>query len=145
MKRNWLRIALVLAVTAAVLLWSGIGLYSSGSAVADLKAELESIYGPEYTGKAVEDGTEDMVFEVEPKSWMLTNWNLRSLLGLDYQYECRVVVTSHTADAEASVRTVTYQAVDPMGTAAMGERAHLIPESRVEAVEIMAVTVVEGR
>ena len=145
MKRNWIGIVLVLAGIVAGLLLAGIGPYSSGSAVADLKEELETVFGPEYTGKPVENGAEDMVFEVEPKSFLLTNWNLCQALGLDYKYECRAVFTTHTGQGETSVRTVTYQAVDPMGKAAAAERAHLIPESREEAVEIMAVTAGEGR
>ena len=133
MKRKWI---FVLAVLAAALLLAGVGPYSSGSAVADLKTELETVFGPEYTGKAVEDGTEDMVFEIQPKSFLLTNWNLRNALGLDYKYECRVVITTYAGEAQASVRRVIYHAVDPMGKEAMTQRAHLLLDSREEAVEI---------
>ena len=124
---------LLLALVAAVwmLLWLGIGPYSSGSAVADLKAELESIHGAEYTEKPVEGGTEDMVFVVEPKTWFLTNWKLRNALNLDYQYECQVIFTTHTGEG-TTTRSITYQAVDPMGEESMTQRAHLDLDSRTE-------------
>ena len=140
MKHKWLKMALVLCVAATLLLCLGIGPYSSGAAVSDLKAELESIYGPEYTGKAVEGGTGDMVFEVEGKSWFLTDWNLRNALGLDYKYECRVTFTTHSRELGDSVTTVTYQAVDPMGRENTVIRAHLLPDSREDAVVAIAIT-----
>lgn len=132
MKRKNLVWLLALLAAVFVLLWSGVGPYASDSAVLDLKAELESIHGPEYTGKAVENGTEDMEFEVVPKTWLLTNWNLRNTLGLDYEYECRVVFTTHTADNKTILQTITYHAVDPMGKENMTERAHLILDTRTE-------------
>jgi len=64
-------IALFLLTTAVS--WMGIGFAPSGSAVLDLKAELETIYGIEYIGKETENGTQDMVFEVVPKPFFLTN------------------------------------------------------------------------
>lgn len=132
MKKTWIALLLVLCMAAAFLHWLGIGFYSSSSAVLDLKAELETIYGCEYTGKAIENGTEDMVFMIEPKSWFLTNWNLRDALGVDYRYECRVIFTTHTEEGAKTIRTVTYQAFDPMGPANRGVRAHLDPGSRIE-------------
>lgn len=78
MKRKFVASFAVLALVVSVLCGAGIGLYSSGSAVHDLKTELQAIYGTEYTGKAAQNGTEDMVFVVEPKTWFLTNWNLRN-------------------------------------------------------------------
>ena len=140
--KKWTIIFLILA---AVLVLAGIGPYSGGSAVADLKAELESVYGPEYAGKVTAEGTEDMVFEITPKSFLLTNWNLRNALGLDYKYECRVIFTTHAGEGETSVRTVTYRAVDPMGKDSMTERAQLVTESREEAVEITVISVEEGQ
>lgn len=132
MKRKWILLLLSVCVAAAILRWLGVGPYSSSSAVQDLKEELESIHGAEYTGKAVENGTEDMVFLVEPKTCFLTNWNLRNALGLDYRYECQVVVTTHTGENRTTVRTITYQAADPMGDGNMDARAKLDPASRTE-------------
>ena len=43
----------------------------------------------------IENRTEDMVFVVEPKTWFLTNWNLRNALSIDYKYECKVVFTTY--------------------------------------------------
>jgi len=131
MKNRKLMLLLTLVAAVWMLLWLGIGPYSSGSAVADLKAELESIHGAEYTGKPVEGGTEDMVFVVEPKTWFLTNWNLRNTLSLDYQYECQVIFTTHTGDG-ATTHSITYQAVDPMGEESMTQRAHLDLDSRTQ-------------
>ena len=75
MKRKLMVSFAILCLVVAVVCWMGVGYYSSSSAVRDLKAELESIYGTEYTGKDVNNGTEDMEFVVEPKTWFLTNWN----------------------------------------------------------------------
>ena len=129
-------IACVLAVAVfGLVMWLGIGPSSSGSAVADLMAELESIHGPEYTEKEVENGTEDMTFVVEPQTWFLTNWNLREMLGLDYAYECKVIFTTHTGEGRTLVRTITYQATDPMGKDATTARAHLDLDSKTETTE----------
>ena len=136
MKSVWIRVLLILCLAAAILLWLGIGPYSSSSAVSDLKAELESIYGTEYTGKLVENGTEDMVFAVRPKSWFLTNWKLRDALGMDYRYECQVIFTTHTGGDEQLIRTVTYRAIDPMGQREQWERASLDLDSKVEAIQV---------
>lgn len=126
LKRKLCILLIFLCLVVAVLCWLGVGLYSSSAAVSDLKLELESIYGPEYIGKEVENGTEDMVFEVVPRTWFLTNWNLRNRLGLDYQYECRVIFTTDTGENTRNVRTVTYQAVDPMGADSITQRAYLV-------------------
>ena len=88
MKRKLIASIVVLSLIVAILCWIGVGSYSSSSAVRDFRAELESIYGAEYAGKDVENGTEDMVFVVEPKTWFVTNWNLRNALNIDYKYEC---------------------------------------------------------
>ena len=135
MKRALILSFVVLSLIVAILCWVGVGFYSSSSAVRDLKAELENIYGTEYTGKDVDNGTEDMLFIVEPKTWFLTNWNLRNALGLDYQYECKVFFTTYVDGSANSVRTITYQAVDPMGAEKMSERAHLVLDSKVEQTE----------
>jgi len=90
MKRKIFVSIVALCLIVAILCWIGVGPYSSGSAIQDLRAELESIYGTEYMRKEVENGTEDMAFVVEPKTWFLTNWNLRNALSIDYKYECKV-------------------------------------------------------
>ena len=136
MKRKLLIPILVLGLTVAVLHWGGIGYYSSGSAVADLKAELESIYGYEYTGKSTENGTESMEFQIIPKSRFLTNWNLRNTLRLDYKYECRVIFTTHMSGNTSAIRTITYQGTDPMGAENTFVRAHLDLDTRTESTEI---------
>lgn len=124
-----------LCLMIAILYWSGIGFYSSSSAVQDLNAELEDLYGTEYTGKVTENGIEDMTFAVEPKTWFLTNWNLRNALGMDYEYECKVIFTIRADGAVANVRTITYRAYDPMGSENMSERAHLDLDSKTELTD----------
>ena len=135
MKRKLVASFAVLILIVSVLCWVGIGFYSSGAAVHDLKTELQTIYGTEYTGKAAENGTEDMVFVVEPKTWFLTNWNLRNAWSLDYEYECRVVFTTYIGGSVKSIRTITYQAVDPMGTEKTADRAYLDLASKEEKTE----------
>lgn len=135
MKRKLVVSFAVLILTVSVLCWAGVGLYSSGSAVRDLKTELQTIYGTEYVGKAVENGTEDMVFVVEPKTWFLTDWNLRNALSMDYEYECKVVFTTYIDGSVKSIRTITYQAVDPMGAENSDVRAHLELDSIAEKTE----------
>ena len=135
MKRKLLALFIVLCLIVAILCWAGVGSYSSSSAVQDLKTELEAIYGTEYTGKDIENGTEDMLFAVEPKTWFLTNWNLRNALSIDYKYECKVVFTTYVDGSAESVRTITYQAFDPMGAEKTADRAYLDLSSKVEKTE----------
>lgn len=135
MKRKLIVSFIVLCLIIAILCWVGVGSYSSGSAVRDLKTELETIYGTEYTGKDIENGTEDMVFVVEPKTWFLTNWNLRNALSIDYEYECKVVFTTYVDGSTKSLRTITYQAFDPMDAEKMVERAYLDLDSKIETTE----------
>lgn len=132
MKRSHITAILILVLLIALLCWLGIGYYTSSSAVLDLTTELESIYGSEYTGKSTEEGTEDMVFVIKPKSFFLTNWNLRNALGMDYKYECQVIITTHRSDDTKSARTIIYQASDPMGRDKMGSRAALDLDSKEE-------------
>lgn len=136
MKRKGILLLLILCLTTAILFWLGIGPYSSSSAVSDLRFELEAIYGSEYTGKSVENGTEDMIFQIEAKTRFLTNWNLRNTLGLDYQYECRVIFTTHTSDNTIFTRTITYQASDPMGAENISRRANLDLASKTETTKV---------
>lgn len=136
MKRKMLVLIVAVGLTVGILHGLGIGFYSSSSAVLDLKEELEEIYGPEYNGKTAENGTEEMVFEVEPKTWFLTNWNLRNALGLDYQYECRVIYTTHCAENAKMVRVITYQASDPMGAESLDARASLNLDSKTETTQV---------
>ena len=135
MKRKLSVSLIVLCLIVAILRCAGVGSYSSSSAVRDLKTELEAIYGTEYTGKNIEKGTEDMVFVVEPKTRFLTNWSLRNALGLDYEYECKVVFTTYVDGSAKSVRTITYQAVDPMGAEKTADKAYLDLASKVEKTE----------
>lgn len=128
MKRKSITFFLILCSLAVLINWLGIGYRPSSSAVLDLKAELEALYGKEYTGKAVEGGTEDMVFAVEPKTFFLTNWNVRNFLSKDYEYECKVVFTTYLEDGTSSkVREITYQGFDPMGREDSDRRAYLKP------------------
>lgn len=135
MKRKIIVSFVVLCLIVSVLCWVRVGFYSSSSAMRDLKTELETIYGTEYVGKAVENGTEDMVFVVEPKTWFLTNWNLRNALSMDYKYECKVIFTTYIDGSVKCVRTITYQASDPMGVENMVKRAYLDLDSKVERTE----------
>ena len=132
MKRKLMVSFVVLCLIVATLCWVGVGSYSSGSAVRDLKTELEAIYGTEYTEKAVAHGSEDMAFVVTPKTWFLTNWNLRNALSIDYKYECKVIITTYVDGSAESVRTITYQAVDPMGAEKATDRAFLDSGSKAE-------------
>jgi len=134
MKRKGLALFAVLCIIVSLLYWLGVGPYSSSSAIRDLKTQLETIYGTEYTGKKTENGTEDMVFAVEPETWLLTNWNLRNKLGLDYEYECKVILTTYVDGSAKSVRTITYQAVDPMGAEQTAGRAYLDLGSKTETI-----------
>lgn len=120
-----------LCLIAVILCIRYTGPIYSGSAAADLKEALESVYGPEYTAKPVDNGTEDMHFEIESKAF-LRNWNLRQFFGLDCKYECRVVITTHTSDGSTHVRTITYQAVDPIGQDETYTRAGIDWDSKKE-------------
>ena len=135
MKRKQIVSFVVLCFIFAISCWAGVGPYSSSSAIQDLKKELETIYGTEHTGKNIENGTEDMVFIVEPKTWFLTNWNLRNTLSIDYKYVCKVIFTTYIGGSVESVRTITYQAVDPMGAEKIAERAFLVLDSKAETTE----------
>ncbi len=136
MKKKMIVLILVLSLVSFVFLRIiGVGYSYSGAAGADLTAELETIYGKEYQGKAVDNGTEDMQFVIEPKTWIFTNWNLRMQLGLDYEYECKVVYTTYVDGEVSHIRTITYQAVDPMGSEKMFERAYLDLSSEIETTE----------
>lgn len=75
------------------------------------------------------------MFIVEPKTWFLTNWKLRNALSIDYKYECKVVFTTYVDGSVKSVRTITYQAVDPMGAEKIADRAYLDLSSKVEKTE----------
>ena len=112
----------------------GIGYYRSGSAVRDLTEELTILYGEPYTGREVENGTEDMEFSVESGTFFLTDENFRYFWGLDYRYECKVIYTTYSNDETVSVRTITYDAVDPMGPDEQFDRAHLVMESAKELI-----------
>ena len=132
MKRKLITIVLVLCLIAAILYLFGIGYYYSGSAAVDLKADLESIYGKEYTGKITETGTQDMVFSIEPKTWFLTDWNFRNAWSMDYKYECSVIFTDYVDGKIVSVQRISYDAIDPMGEENADHGAYLILDSKSE-------------
>ena len=126
---------LLLCAIAFCFYWRCSVPYVSASAVMDLQEELENIYGMEYSAKPVPGGTEDMVFEIQPKTRFMTNSNLRNALGLDYEYECRVIITTYTSDSTKTVHTITYQAFDPMGADRLTDRAALDLGSKTETME----------
>lgn len=134
MKKKYAALLALLCLSVILLNCLGIGYYSSSSAVLDLKEELTSIYGPEYTGKVVESGREDMTFVVEPKTFFCTNWNFRNAFALPYKYTCAVVFTSYSDNSGRKTRTITYQGIDPMGENNVYNRAHLILSSKQESV-----------
>lgn len=124
-------ILLLCCCLAALLLCLEMGdPYYSGSAAADLTEALEGVYGPEYTGKPVESGTEDMDFEIESQTRFL-----RNALGLDHKYECRVIFTTHGPDGSVETRTVTYRATDPMGREEIDRRATIDWDSMQDSAE----------
>lgn len=131
MKRN---VAIWICVVILFLLvnWMGIGSYYSGTAAHDLVGELESIYGEAYTGKAVEGGTQDMTFTIDSATFFPTNWNLRYTLGLDYHYTCTVTYTTYSQGSVVSVRTITYDGIDPMGQEHDRDHAYLDLDSKQE-------------
>lgn len=135
MKKKNAIIVIVLFLLACIVNWMGIGYAPSGSAIQDLRTEMETIYGTEYTGKETENGLQDMKFEVVPKSFFFTNWNLRNTLGVDYQYVCKVIFTDYSEDGRKVVHTVTYPAIDPMGKEHTRDRAHLLLSGRSDSEE----------
>ena len=131
-----LSVITVLCVVAYIMAsWVGIGYRSSASAIADLRAELEVLHGEEYVRKTVGTEEETMQFAVKPKTFLLTNYNLRNALGLDYEYECIVTVTAYEGGKENGVRTVTYRGFDPMGKDRMDDRAYVDVSSKQEMIE----------
>ena len=108
-----------------LILWAGIGPYTSGSAVQDLTAALTELHGEPYSGRETDVGTEDMNFSVESNTFFLTNHNLRRALGLDYRYVCKVIYTTYTASGEKRTHTVTYTGLDPMGKGEETARAFI--------------------
>lgn len=126
-KRTAILIAVVLL---GLLCWSGIGYHRSASAVLDLKEALKALHGEPYTGREVENGTEDMEFIIKPASFLFTNWNLRNFFSWDYRYQCEVIYTVHPDGENDGVeRTMyTYTGFDPMGPGKEAERAYLDTE-----------------
>jgi hypothetical protein len=125
MKRIHIRAFITALLLLALILWMGIGSYTSGSAVQDLTVALTELHGEPYSGRETEAGSEDMVFSIESSTFFLTNYNLRRFLGLDYQYTCKVIYTTHTAAGENHTHTVTYTGFDPMGRESDTERAYI--------------------
>lgn len=137
MKKKYVIAIIILCLIVGAINWFGIGYYYSGAAAYDLVEELESIYGKEYLGKEVEDGLENMEFVIEPKTFFMTNWNLRNAFSKDYKYECKVIVTTVVEEEVVKVRTITYQAIDPMGWENREVRAHLLKDSLAESTNIL--------
>ena len=127
-------ITVLCLVACIVISWVGIGHRSSASAIADLRAELESLHGEAYVERNVGEGTEKTAIVVQPKTFFLTNYDLRNALSLDYEYECVVTVTSYVEGKETSVRTITYRGVDPMGKEHMTDRAYVDIGSKEEVI-----------
>ncbi len=117
----------VVVVLAGLVCWMGVGYRSNGSAVRDLKGQLQEIYGAPYTGKAVGTGTEDMDLSVEPTTWFMTNPGWRRFFGLDYRYRCEVVYTTYADGKVDQVRKFIYTGFDPMGRDTEDLRAYLKP------------------
>jgi len=119
----------VLLAVAALLVsgfcWAGIGYYSSGSAVRDLKAELVTLHGEPYTGREVEGGTETMEFSIKSDTFFLTNYNLRHFFGWDYRYKCEVIYTVSDDNGIVRVRKINYVGIDPMGADESDIRAYI--------------------
>ena len=127
-----LSVIMVLCLVAYIVTsWAGIGYRSSASAIEDLRTELVRLHGEACVG----EGTERTAIVVRPKTFFLTNYNLRHALGLDYEYECTVTVTSYEEGKETSVRTITYRGVDPMGKEHMTDRAYVDVDSKKEVIE----------
>lgn len=55
---------------------------------------------------------------------------------MDYEYECKVIVTTSTNESVKSVKTITYHATGPMGEENMEMRAYLDLSSKVEKTEV---------
>ena len=121
------RFPLYLAITVVfigIVSWMGIGYYSSGSAVQDLRAELIALHGEPYTRK-VEAGIETMEFSVKPNTFFPTNYSLRHFFGWDYQYKCEVMYTVSNDNGVISVRKIDYIGIDPMGADNIEVRAYI--------------------
>lgn len=123
----------IFALLIIIVFEMGIGYYSSGSAVLDLEEGLRAIHGEPYTGREVENGTEDMEFSVEPDTFFLTNYGWREFFGLDYKYKCKVTYTVYSDGEIVSVRTITYTGIDPMGQGKEEIRAYIDIESAKES------------
>lgn len=124
-KKNYAILLIVVILSFGVIRWLGIGYYSSGSAILDLEEELKGLHGEPYTGREVENGTEDMEFSIKPDTFFLTNYSLRDFWGLDYRYRCEVIYTTHSGEKIDSVRKISYVGIDPMGHGKEEMRAYL--------------------
>jgi len=66
---------------------------------------------------------------VKTRNYFLTDWGFRSFWGWDYRYECKVIYTTYSNGEAVGVKTITYDAIDPMNFEEQSERAYLIMES----------------
>lgn len=62
MKKYWKYLIALFVLFEVISDLVGVGFNYSGSAIMDLKEELTVLHGVPYTGREVENGTEDMFF-----------------------------------------------------------------------------------
>ena len=125
--RKVLTALLVLVVLIGIAHILGVGYWYSSAAANDLKIELTEICGEEYTGKATANGTQDMRFEITPRTFFITRERFRAFFGLDYKFTCKVIYTDYVEGREPQVRTITYMGVDEPLNAV---RAHLLSDTK---------------
>ena len=124
MKKRLPRYLTIAVVFIGIVRCAGIGYYSSGLAIRDLKAELIAIHGEPYT-REVEEGTETMEISIEPSTFFFTDYNLRHFFGWDYQYKCEVIYTISNDKGIVSVQKIDYVGLDPMGAEKADVRAYI--------------------
>lgn len=124
----------VIGLLICLVLDMGIGYYASGSAVLDLLEGLEAIHGEQYAGRKVENGTEDMEFTVQSDTFFMTDYSWRKFFRLDYKYKCNVSFILHSDEGPVSIRTLTYDGIDPMGPGEGELRAYIDTETVRESI-----------
>ncbi|MBR3839687.1 MAG: hypothetical protein IKM20_00945 [Erysipelotrichales bacterium] len=111
----------------------GIG-YVGGAAIPDLKEELQSIYGEQYTNRIVENGIENMEFSIKPTSFFFTDYSFRWFWNWDYKYKCEVIYTVYSDGEAIEIRTITYEGISPMGYKNDSKGAYLNLESMKKTI-----------
>ena len=130
MKRMHVFLLIAVIFLFALIHWMGVGPYISSSASRDLTDALTELHGEPYTSRVVNDGTEDMEFFIEVKTFFPSNYNLRRALGWDYRYTCKVIYTTHSTTGEIHTHTITYTGFDPMGKEKDTARAYIDTSSK---------------